>query len=291
MGISPELDEKITNFLTEIGGLFLLKQIHSGVKSLKKPGGVKSLKKPAVIEDPFMPKGEIPKDVTNLVGKIEQSKLPEAKPIEAKTEVAPKPSEEIVSEKSKKFYGYRNKPIEGTGETKTRGLSKSTEASAIAAEITDQIKDLPEYNVLENKPQIEKASRIVYSDWNNAKQMALGNVRAPNDVLPEFVYQAVKSKALKEGDINTLTELAQSSKLSSEATVMGQRIQALGVKDPLDPVKAMRDIIKTREGQHTLRGQDVVKMKEEGYQQIKKELKRNNPKVNEWQSFLEGIRC
>jgi hypothetical protein len=63
--------------------------------------------------------------------------------------------------------------------------------------------------------------------------------------LPESVFVAVEQKAIAEGDVNTLRELA-TGKLTSEATTMGQRIRALGEREPDSPVKAIQDVVSAR---------------------------------------------
>jgi len=142
--------------------------------------------------------------------------------------------------------GKEEKVNQGTGETKVRGLSKTTEIKAIESDIVEGIKNLPDYEVLKNDPQIKTASNMIANDFERAKRIALGQEEAPSDLLPGFVYKGLESYAIKNKDINLIKELATSSYLSEQATRAGQFVQSLRGQDPYSPVKAVKDIIETQ---------------------------------------------
>ena len=186
------------------------------------------------------------------------------------------------------------KPIEGTGETKQRGLAKNTEAAAIAAGITKGFENLPEYKVLSNAPQIQKASQIIANDVNQAVRMATGKEKAPDDVLPGFLYAGLKDKALK-GELppETLQELAQSDWLAKQGTTAGQIVQSFRNVDPLDPIKSLNDIVKVREENFAKRTgrESIGKTRDRVVNQIASETKKNNLQFKDWSSFIKSIEC
>jgi hypothetical protein len=214
------------------------------------------------------------------------------KQLRNKGKVQPSEPSPVVSpsESKPRFYGYRNKPFKGEGESKTRGLSQSTEARAIEKGLVDKFEGLPEYDVVKNRDQITMASELIAKDYQQAKNIAMGTERAPNNIIPEFIYKGVEAEAIKKGDVNTLRELATSSKLADEATVMGQRIQALRNQDPLSPVNAMKEIKKTRENR-IAQGKDINQVKAQNVEQIKSRINKTVPKKGEWQTFIDSIRC
>jgi hypothetical protein len=137
--------------------------------------------------------------------------------------------------------------VEGTGETKVRGLAKTTEAKAIVSDITKSIESLPEYNVLKNAPQIEVAANMIANDFARAKRIALGEESSPETTLPGFIYKGLEDYAVKNNDIELIKELGKSPFLSKEATTAGQFIQSLRNQDPLSPVNAIKEVVKARE--------------------------------------------
>lgn len=181
------------------------------------------------------------------------------------------------------------KPIEGTGEIKTRSLSQGVEANAIEKELTNGFGDLPQYKQVSMVEQAQRASEMVNYDYETAKQVALGEKAPPKGLLPESVFVAVEKKAVQEGDATTLRNLATRSSLSSEATTMGQRIRTLAERDPESPVGAIADISKARET--ALKGQDVPKLRKEVVSQIKESIKETSPKNQNWSEFVDSITC
>ncbi len=137
--------------------------------------------------------------------------------------------------------------VEGTGELKTRGLSLSVEQTAIAKELTDYLGDLPQYRSVNMADQAARSTQLLADDPALARRVALGEVPAPHGILPESVLIAVEQKALAEGDVGTIRDLA-SGGLTEEATTMGQRIRALRDRDPDSPVVAIQRIEDARGG-------------------------------------------
>lgn len=184
------------------------------------------------------------------------------------------------------------KPIEGTGETKVRGLAKGVEERAIEDGLIERFGHLPEYRTVQWKDQIPKAQELVESDYELAKAVAMGRRAAPEGVLPEVVFDAVERRANAEGDVATLQALGTKSRLLAGATTMGQRIAALGLRDKASPVDAIAEVQAAREAAFA-KDSDIEAAKRATVDEIKAEVKRaaNTPKTEAWASFLETIKC
>lgn len=184
-------------------------------------------------------------------------------------------------------------PVEGTGVTKTRGLSVSLESSAIEKGLTDNFSELPEYNQVNVKDQAAKASDLVNKDYETAKSIAMGNKNPPKGILPESVLMAVRDRALANGDVETIRQLATNSRLATEATTMGQRIRMLAEKDNTDPISAIQSVQKAREKYLKTKGVDVETQKAQTIQDIKDNIEKasNGDEPDKWSDFIKSIEC
>lgn len=182
-------------------------------------------------------------------------------------------------------------PIKGTGQIKIRGLAKGVEAKAVENRLTKGFGELPEYRTVSMKDQAQKATDLVNKDFELAKKIAMGEEAPPRGLLPESVFNAVEEKAIKEADVNTLRDLATISKLTSEATTMGQRIRTLAERDPDSAVGAISEVVKAREEAVKSRIKNIDKVKKETAEAIKKEIKKTSPTKETWSSFVDSIQC
>jgi hypothetical protein len=176
-------------------------------------------------------------------------------------------------------------PVEGTGDVKTRGLALGVEQKAIAKELTDYLGDLPEYRTVNMAEQADHATRLIDENPDLARRVALGEVDAPHGLLPESVFVAVENKAIAEGDVATIRDLA-SGKLTEQATTMGQRIRALGERNPDSPVAAIQRITEARGKAQT----------PESIADAIAELKTHIEEATKvapdaWEQFINSIRC
>ena len=129
---------------------------------------------------------------------------------------------------------------------KVATLSLRTEAEAIEAKLTNDFGELPAYKTMNMKEQAQLAQDFIHSDYQAAKRVAMGEEAAPAGIRDASVYEAMKIRALKEGDVNLLRELAVESKVPTKLSEYGQAIKAADSNLISDPVKVMQDIIKTR---------------------------------------------
>lgn len=195
--------------------------------------------------------------------------------------------------------------MKGTGETKVRGLSLGVEAKAVEHGLTERMSGLPEYKTVNMEDQAQKAQKFLEENPDLARKVAMGEERPPKDILPESVFIAVENEAIKNGDIATLTDLAQKSGLSAEATTMGQRLRTLAERDPESPVGAFESVIRAREqalekrlaatkeriNGKKVKGPTLAKATEDVAEDIQKSIKKSVPTKKEWSTFIDTLRC
>src|SRR3990167_2077794 len=184
--------------------------------------------------------------------------------------------------------------VEGTGEVKPRGLSVGVEEKAVANKLKTGFGSLPEYQVVNMEHQALKATKLLKSDYDLAYRVAMGRDPSPKDVIPEAVFVAIENKAIKEGNVNILRDLAINSKLTQEATTMGQRIRTLAERDPESPMGAMKEILSAREERANRRlgkNSSIESAKEKVSKDIKKELSKNKYNNDAWVEFIKSIEC
>lgn len=203
-----------------------------------------------------------------------------------------KPSE-VGSEKEGTGSGIPSssllKPIEGTGEVKARGLSQNIEAQAIDKGLTLSFGDLPEYRSISVADQAQKAADLVNDNYKLAHDVAMGKKAPPEGLYPESVLVAVEKHALLNNDVDTIRKLATNSKLSTEATTMGQRIRLLAERDQTSPVGIIKDIQDTREARLKSRNKNL----KDEVETTKAEIEAEKVKTadNDWDTFLNDIAC
>ena len=194
-----------------------------------------------------------------------------------------------ISEVRQEIPETELRPIEVEGETKTRGLSKGVEEKAVENKLTKSLGELPEYNKVNMEEQAGYAIQILNEDPERAIRIAKNLEAAPSHVLPEAIFTAVENKALREGNIDLIKELAHSG-LTEEATVMGQRIRALAERDPDSAVSNIRDVLDSRKKAVERRtGKSIDESFKEIAQEIKKEIKK--PSKEDWNDFIDSLRC
>lgn len=108
-----------------------------------------------------------------------------------------------------------------------------------------------------------------------------------------MIFSVVEENAIKNADIDTLRQLAN-SELTSEATAMGQRIRALAERNPESPVVSIQKVEKGRlkNLENKLKGaRTVTEVRTETMQEIKKSIKKRNPRTQNWAEFIKSIEC
>ncbi|MDB4893150.1 MAG: hypothetical protein JWL61_5005 [Gemmatimonadetes bacterium] len=176
--------------------------------------------------------------------------------------------------------------VEGTGPTKVRGLSRGIEEKAIEARLTQGFDDLPKYQQVSMADQAAKAADLLSTDAALARRVALGETPAPDGVLPESVLVAVENKAIADGDVATLRDLAH-GKLAEQATEMGQRIRTLAERDPESPVGAIKSVIEARKATT----KSVPKATEAEVKTMRDMISKSAKKPKDWNAFVDSLKC
>uniref|UniRef100_A0A6M3KC61 Uncharacterized protein n=1 Tax=viral metagenome TaxID=1070528 RepID=A0A6M3KC61_9ZZZZ len=179
-------------------------------------------------------------------------------------------------------------------ERKVSRLAERTEELAVEKHLAENLGELPTYETMKMTEQAKMATEIIDRDYEQAKRIAMGKENPPTGLRAASMYEAVKYKAIKDNDVETLRRLATESTIPAELSALGQEIKAADTRTALaDPVKSMQDIQKTRE--------KVVK-KRKKIKSIKRETSRMTEEIRSviretvtrrqnWTEFVESIRC
>lgn len=179
------------------------------------------------------------------------------------------------------------KPIEGTGDIKTRGLSQSLEASAISQGLSDGFGDLPEFRGADFNSIAETIRKNIADDPESALAIAMGEKAPPKGTIPEMYLNVLSKEAQKIGDAALIHKLATQSKLTGGATTMGQRLAALGYKkDELSSLDAIQEVQDARAQAQAARGQTV----DTEVAKAQKVIRQTNTKQS-WAQFVDSITC
>lgn len=130
---------------------------------------------------------------------------------------------------------------------KVRGLSKSIEEQAIKEGLVEDLGELPTYKTRNMDEIAQKVSDFISKDYELAKKIAFGEAPEQGDIRAQEIFTGLRIKAVMEGDVDTIQELATNPHATALATELGQRIKALDTSEPGDPVKAIREVVKASE--------------------------------------------
>ena len=149
--------------------------------------------------------------------------------------------------------------------------------------------DLPDYDKVNRKQQFEKATELVLNDLHTATEIAMGRQSAPDGLLNNSVWMAVKEYAENTKNINLMRELAHSD-LVTRATGMGQEIAMLAEKNPFSPIELARQIRKERVKTAERRSKTTV---EKEAKTVEKVVKKSKAKITKetWNDFIKGLEC
>lgn len=185
-----------------------------------------------------------------------------------------------------RYTGLR--PVEGTGETRVRGLAAGVEEKALENKLTEGFGDLPEYKTLNMADQAQKAIAFVGQDFEAAKDVAMGRKQPPPGLAVASVFKAVEDAATNKGDVKLISDLGQRSKVLAQITTMAQNIRVLAERDPISPVGAIQELQRARTeaygaGLDTAHAQTV--------KDIKDTMGKAASPVSKWEQFIQSIAC
>lgn len=177
------------------------------------------------------------------------------------------------------------------GEQRRSGLAASVEEKAVEKKLTKGFEGTSEYDAIDIKDQAAKATELVTRSPLIAYRVAMGLENAPGDLRAHSVYVALEKKALANGDVNTLRDLATMSSLNQESSGAAQTLRILAERDPSSPVSAIKDLTKTREEVAKKRVKNIEKAKADIASEIKREIRKPKQTKQSWAAFAESLRC
>lgn len=168
----------------------------------------------------------------------------------------------------------------GAGDERTSKLETRMQGSL--DNLTDEQKQgLSTYSQMNKKENIATAAKYVDENPDEAMQVLRGERNPPKGVAHNSIFLAMDAKGVDDA------ELAR--KLASlRSTRYGQEISLLTEANPHSPTRAMSDLknvrIEAKGGDAKVRSQA---------RSVAKEIKSNIPKPtkNDWQSFVESLKC
>jgi hypothetical protein len=168
-------------------------------------------------------------------------------------------------------------------------LASDVESVAIEKGLVSKFEGLPEAQTMNMKKQADDALNLVNNDYEFAKRVAMGAENAPGDLRDASVFEAVKLRAVKEGDVATLKKLATESTVPARVSAYAQQVKAADARllDSTDPVELMQTVIKAREKGVQLKQKAVKKADTAQVKQIIKKA----PKRQDWDAFITSIEC
>lgn len=177
---------------------------------------------------------------------------------------------------------------------KESGLARSVKTKAIKDKMIyafDRgLRELPEYDKRIKSEDFAKATDFVLNNYNEALKVVFEGKKPPIDVLPEDIFVALDNYATLNKDVDMIRKLATQSGLIGEATLMGQRIQALSQLNPDSALNKIKEVQKVR-------AKTVEKVTKKTTKEVVKNIKKETTKVNlskeelSWDNFLESITC
>ena len=183
--------------------------------------------------------------------------------------------------------------IESYPNPKPTGLSTSVEANAVASKLTQGFGGLSEYESINIPEQAKAASLLVNRDPDLAKKIVFENAEPPQGLKSFSVYTALEAKAIADGDVNTLRDLATRSPLNQESSGAAQTLRLLAERNPESPVSVIKDIKNSREAVAKKRSsvEDLSAKKAKIISEIKEEISKVKASKETWEGFINSIRC
>lgn len=190
-------------------------------------------------------------------------------------------------------------PIEVPRETTPEGMKVTKSANVINEKLVNEgisklpIEEQSQYKTGSYKKDLENTIKLMTNDFEQAKNIALGNEPVPKDIrYPQVLYNAIEAHAIKIGDTQLLIDLAKSplgTRLSEAAGELGSH----GFNDnPTSPVQQIQKVQKNRaevfEKKTGTKVKEQTKIIKEG---IKKQISKNAPTKQSWTDFIKSIEC
>ena len=182
------------------------------------------------------------------------------------------------------------KPVKLEG--KPSKVAESIEARAIEKKLTDDFKNLAEFEPTTVKAQAKRVAELIDTNLEKANAMAKGEEPLPADISGSMLIKGLEEYGLKNGDVQLLKDLAQSP-LVAETSVHAQELRLLAERHPNSPVEAINQVVRAREQRATrqLKGKSPSVAVKEMANEIRGEIKKTRPTKQTWSEFIDSIQC
>jgi hypothetical protein len=189
------------------------------------------------------------KSIKGMEGKLGEVSMPERTvPLKEEVKVEAKPIVEEAIRGKEEAQGVQ----EGGPQVVPEGKITKPASDINRAMVESGMAELPEdslarYTPITKADQIHRVASLMDADMPRAIEIATGKAKAPPDVHPQVLYNAVKKAAYEAGDVDTMRGLANSP-LATERSVAAQTLGAAGWDNKMlaDPVQVMQDVTKVR---------------------------------------------
>jgi len=177
-----------------------------------------------------------------------------------------------------------------TGPISVAGGALKAEQRAIENKLTNQFSNLATYTNVSFKQEAELATQLINADRQQAIKIATGQAPARNEVQRAALAASLEKQAMKTGDTALLQDLASSTRFTKTSEA-AQTLAAEGFFfDPTSPVAIINDIKNIRgkvaEGRTKTSANKLVKD-----EKVKIEKSIKAPSKDDWNAFIEGLRC
>jgi hypothetical protein len=224
-------------------------------------------------------KAQAPSEMTKVIPTEQEEISPFEKGVEQSIQELKQPTE-----------GLRNLAPEA-GTVKTPGVARKIETSAIEKGMTEGFGDLPEFTSTTRDYQIKGALKLVNEDYDTAKSIALGQTKAPGDLLPNVIFDAVRRKAEIEGDLDTIRDLARSP-VTVQTSLAAQHLGMTGKFDEESPTALIQLVQNAREQVWSKKTNKAFEKERDSIANyISNKMDQAIANKDAWVDFIKSIEC
>jgi hypothetical protein len=175
--------------------------------------------------------------------------------------------------------------LDSSQATNISRLAETTEAKALANNISEDLGNLPEYNTMNMADQAAQALNLINTDLESAIAISLGQAQPQGDLRVGSVYKAVEQYAIQNSNVDLIQKLVQST-VTTQFSALGQEIKALdsGLNNT-SPINAIKSIQSNRGGKASQ--QNIRKVA----QQVKSEINKPLSNKQNWVDFVKSLQC
>jgi hypothetical protein len=170
-------------------------------------------------------------------------------------------------------------------------VAKSIEAKSVEEKLTKGFGDVAGYEKITIKDQAQKTTKLLDEEFDNAVKMIKGEIPVKEGIKPEMLIKTMEDYAQAKGDVNLLRELAKSP-LVSETSAHAQALRILAERNPESALVNIQKIAKERATSFERKsGKSVDKATKEITEEIKVKAKQKIPTKQDWDNFINEIKC